>query len=950
MSRDRSREIAVTGLSARFPGDRDMERWWTAVQAGQVLTTRLDRRYLTATGVPEGTVDDPSYVPVHGFLPHAEHFENELFGISVREAELMDPQHRLMIETAWAALEDAGRDPSVDRLRTAVFASSSESGYVQRMLSGGPLAADVLDRVAIGAGRDFMASRIAYKLGLRGPAVGVLTGCSSSLTAVHMAIQALRGGDCDQAVVVAASVDYPQAGHGHVPGGIISATGTCRPFDAAADGSIGGSGVAAVVLRRLDDAIADGDCPHGVILGSAINNDGSAKAGFNAPSAQGQEEVIRAALNAAGVPADSIGYVEAHGTGTFIGDPIEWRAASAALGGLGAPPGQIAVGAVKANIGHLDAAAGLASLIKGLLVVRDGIVPPVAGFTRINPLLQYEGSPLYVPTACGPWHGPSPRRAGVSSFGIGGTNVHVVIEQPVGPSATPPARSRPADRATIVALSAASPAALSKISDRLCAQLNRGGDNLPDVAYTLAVGRAALASRLAAVGRTTAEITERLASRTGVTGSCPVGGPSPLVYLLPDQGAQAPGMAQPFIAQLTGFEAALEECLAAMGDGPAAELRSALLDPSFPADRLDRGELAQPALFALEYAIMRALRDVGLAPAALAGYCLGEITSACAAGVIDLPAAARLVLARAEFMQACPASHAFRTAHIGSAVSALRQELSHVPARRPSVPFLANRAGTMVPAGADVDLAMFVESGCGPVRFAEGLAAIARQMPGALAIEVGPGRTLTGLAAEAGLMAIPLLPSAAAGMAFPAVTSPGEEVALALGELWARGQPVNLAALLEPGRRVHLPTYPFAGPRLVAAEAEARTTSPGPLPQARPHRDAGVQQPPSACQPAGLATVPQDGMAGRAVMTALWNELLGYGDLTDDADFADLGGDSLILIQLGRRLSERYGVAIPIRELMAAGTLGRQVAIVERVVAGQMPTGEHAGQETGISH
>jgi len=273
-----------------------------------------------------------------------------------------------------------------------------------------------------------------------------------------------------------------------------------------------------------------------------------------------------------------------------------------------------------------------------------------------------------------------------------------------------------------------------------------------------------------------------------------------------------------------------------------------------------------------------------------------------------------------------------------------------VSARRPSVTFLANGAGTMVPAGADVDLAMFAESGCGPVRFAEGLAVIARQMPGALAIEVGPGQTLTGLAVEAGLMAIPLLPSAAAGLAFPAAASPGEEVALALGELWAQGQPVNLAALLEPGRRVHLPTYPFAGPRLVAPEAKARTTSPESLPQARPHRDAGVQRPPSARQPAGLATAPQAGTAGRAVTTALWNELLGYRDLTDDADFAALGGDSLILIQLGRRLSERLGVDIPIRELMAARTLGGQVAIVERVVAGQTPTGEHAGQGSGMSH
>ncbi|WP_157252086.1 beta-ketoacyl synthase N-terminal-like domain-containing protein [Nonomuraea typhae] len=441
MARDRTRDIAVTGISARFPGANDLDTWWAALTSGKVMTTRYDRDTLLAAGIPAGLADDPGYVPVRGHLADADRFDNTLFRIPARDARLMDPQHRLMLEAAWAALEDAAAGRTGEGPRTGVYASGGESGYLRAVAAAGALDPATQAQVAQHAEPDHMAGRIAYKLGLRGPALAV---CSSSLATVHVAAQALLSGDCDQAVVVAAGLTHPQGGHLHRPGGTQSAAGACRPFDARADGMVAGSGVACVILRRLADALEDGPPPYGVILGSAVNNDGAAKPGYHAPSAAAQEDVIRSALRTARVSASSLGYLEAHATGTRLGDPIEWSAASAALKALGARPGQVAVGALKGNIGHLHAAAGLAALIKALLVVRYGTVPPVAGFTRLNPLLDTGGSPLWVPRSAMPWSGPEPRRAGISAFGVGGTNAHAIVEQP--PSAIGRPRPTPSTR------------------------------------------------------------------------------------------------------------------------------------------------------------------------------------------------------------------------------------------------------------------------------------------------------------------------------------------------------------------------------------------------------------------------------------------------------------------------------------------------------------------------
>ncbi|MFJ6610202.1 type I polyketide synthase [Streptomyces sp. NPDC091289] len=992
--RDRSLDIAVTGMAGRFPGSPDIASWWQALLRGEILTTRLDRAGLLAVGEAAPVVDDPDYVPVRGLLDDADRFDHELFGISPREAELMDPQHRLMLEAAWTALEDAGCDPTAESRVTGVYASASSSAYLRAMLTSGTLDAAGVEEALRANEPDYMATRIAYRLGLTGPALSVLTACSSSLVAVHLAVQALLNGECEQAVVVAAAVDFPQTGHLHLPGGILSASGECRPFDAEADGALAGSGVVAVVLRPYEDAVTEGADAYGVILGTAVNNDGSAKAGYQAPSATGQESVIRSALGAAGIDAGSLGYLEAHATGTRVGDPIEWSAASAVLGELGAGPGQIAVGAVKANIGHLDAASGLVSLMKALLVVRDGQVPPVAGFRSLNPLLEPSGSPLYIPTGRQDWPGgpAGPRRAGVSSFGIGGTNAHVVVEQPPARPPTGEAEPDPAgDR--LLLLSAASPEALGRTVERLADRLS--GDlaavPLTDIAHTLATGRPRLPYRTAVAGRTHRELADRLRA-------APVraaGPPPPVVFLLPGQGSQYPGMALPLRDALPGFAEALEECLEHFEPALVARLRSALFTAGFPAGELARTELAQPALFCVEYAAATALTALGPAPVALAGHSLGEVTAAALSGVLGLADAAELVAVRGRSMQECPpgamvslavseeralalaerfafsahghrlelaavntdesvvlagpvdsvdafeawlgdgltarrlrTSHAFHTTMLAPAADRLRESAQKLRIGRPALPYLSNVTGALLPAGSTVEPGSFAEQARATVRFAAGLADLAHTFPGAVAIETGPGKALSGMAEAAGLTTVPL----AAGRS----ERPAVESLLALADLWSAGLPLSPAALTAPGRPAHLPGHVFAGPRLLAPAAVRRTPDRTP-PPGNPPTDGRTAPTPALSTGTAPAGTPSAAPAGTPpsaaeAVAARWTELLGWSDLSADSDFFELGGDSLLVVRLARRLGEDLDVRVPVRALMTATTLARQTALVDSLV------------------
>jgi phthiocerol/phenolphthiocerol synthesis type-I polyketide synthase E len=497
---DTGMHIAVIGMACRFPGAGDPGAFWRNLVGGLDTVTRL-----TARPLPGRAADDQGaqYVPARGLLKDPEWFDAGYFGYTPREARLISPQHRVFLECGVEALEHAGYDPERYSGAIGVYAGGTQTAYAQILESQRATLKSVTDwEILLGSGTDFLVSRLAYKLGLRGPSVTVQAACATSLVAVHIAIQALLSGDCSVALAGGIAVHVPAKDSRYAKGGILSADGTCRTFDAAASGTVGSDGAGIVVLKRLADALADADHIHAVIRGSAVNNDGSDRVGFTAPSIDGQAAVIREAQLVAGVDAGTVTYVEAHGTATPLGDPIEVAALTKAFRLDTDRTGFCRIGSVKSNIGHADTAAGAAGLIKTVMAVEHGLIPPSLHFTQPNPEIDFDASPFLVTTELAEWNPQAaPRRAGVSAFGIGGTNAHLVLEEP--PEPAPPAASRPWQ---LLALSARTPAALDAATAALAGHL-RDHQELPlaDVAWTLQVGRREHAYRRFAIASGTAD-------------------------------------------------------------------------------------------------------------------------------------------------------------------------------------------------------------------------------------------------------------------------------------------------------------------------------------------------------------------------------------------------------------------------------------------------------------
>ncbi|HEY2738593.1 MAG TPA: beta-ketoacyl synthase N-terminal-like domain-containing protein, partial [Thermoanaerobaculia bacterium] len=503
-------------------------RLWENLCAGVESIVRFSDEELQAAGVDPALRRDPRYVPAGGALDGVELFDADFFGYTPREAEILDPQHRLFLECAWEALEDAGYDARRVPGPVGVFAGLGLNTYLHQLLNGLDIETVGEYQLLVASDKDFLPTRVSYKLDLKGPSMAVQTACSSSLVAVHVACQNIRLGACDMALAGGVSIALPQrAGYLYQEGGILSPDGHCRAFDAEARGTVRGSGAGVVVLKRLEDALAQGDTIRAVLLGSAVNNDGSGKAGYTAPGVEGQVEVITAALAAAGVDPATIGYVEGHGTGTPLGDPVEVQALSRAFRRGGARVGSCALGSIKSNLGHLDAAAGITGLIKATLALQHAVVPPSLGFSQPNPQIDLAAGPFHVPTAPAPWErSSSPRRAGVSAFGIGGTNVHAVLEE--SPAAPPSESARPWH---LFVLSARTPTALERKRAELADHLSRHpGIHPADAAYTLQLGRRAFGHRCIAVGRDAAdaaavlrgEIPERLRTHSALETAPPV--------------------------------------------------------------------------------------------------------------------------------------------------------------------------------------------------------------------------------------------------------------------------------------------------------------------------------------------------------------------------------------------------------------------------------------------
>jgi amino acid adenylation domain-containing protein len=653
----RGSEIAIVGQVARLPGARDLEELWANLAAGVESIRLLTAEEQGEIGLAADLRSRPGYVPAVAQLAGYDLFDAAFFGVNPREAELMDPQHRVLLECAWEALEDAGYDPASYRGRVGVFAGATTSTYLLMNLATHP----GLDRlqVAIGNAVDSLATRVSYKLDLKGPSHTVQSACSTALLAVHLACQSLLNEECDMALAGGVSIDVGQrGGYLYQPDSILSPDGHCRAFDAAAAGTVFGSGAGVVVLKRLADALADGDAIRAVVLGSAVNNDGAAKVGFTAPSVTGQAEVVVEALATAGAAPDSISYVEAHGTGTALGDPIEVQALTRAFRAGTARRGFCALGSIKSNLGHLDVAAGAAGLIKTVLALEHGQIPPSLHCARPNPKIDFAASPFYVNTALAEWpRGAAPRRAGVSAFGVGGTNVHLVLEEaPPVPAPAAPALTRPWH---LLALSARTESALDAATERLAGHLARHpAIDLADAAYTLLAGRRAFDLRRFLVCRDTLDAAADLAAadpQRVPTAEVPwQGGGRPVVFLFPGQGAQHLGMGRGLYASEPVFRREVDRSAEILAPHLGLDLRR-LIDPApDEAEEMERRlagtDVAQPAQLAVELALARLLASWGIAPKAMIGHSLGEYAAACLAGVLELPDALALVALRGRLL------------------------------------------------------------------------------------------------------------------------------------------------------------------------------------------------------------------------------------------------------------------------------------------------------------
>ncbi|MCF3650813.1 SDR family NAD(P)-dependent oxidoreductase [Synoicihabitans lomoniglobus] len=860
----RDQDIAVIGMACRFPGAPDLAAFLDLLRSGREGITHFTVEELIAAGLDPKLVNRPDYVRANAVLPEPGRFDAAFFGYTPREAELLDIQQRAFLETAWTAVEHAGYDPTQLTGPCGVFAGSGLNTYLLHQIAANPAAIASAGefQVMIANDKDHLATRVAYKLNLTGPGLTVQTACSTSLVAVHLACQSLLSGESEVALAGGVSIRVPQTtGYLHQEGMILSADGHCRAFDADASGTVGGNGVGAVLLKRASDAIADGDSIHAIVRGSAINNDGAAKVGYTAPGLDGQATVIAEALAVAEVDPDDIGYVETHGTGTKLGDPLEVAALTKAFRRGTKRTGFCALGAVKTNVGHLDAAAGIAGFIKTVLTLRERTFFPTLHYRRANPQIDFPRSPFRVATNLADWSAPShqTRRAGVSSFGIGGTNVHMVLEE--APSvASPTNRDTPVSSQLFV-VSARTAEGRDELASALPAFPLDG--HARDAAFTLATGRKAFSARAALVGACVAsaqEISRDHADR-----------PRSVAFLFPGQGAQTPGMAAGLYDQDPEFRAVIDR--GAMTLQPhlnGRDIRPLLLgspDDTAAAATLTRTSITQPALFLVSHALAQRWLALGVEPTVMLGHSIGEWVAACLAGVFSVEDALSLVALRGRTMEAQPAgamlavnlaetairenlpagltiaavnapdqtvlsgptdsieahatrlqaqgvtalrlrtSHAFHSAAMQPAADALEAALRRITLHRPSRPWISNVTGTWITDDEAISPGYWARQLREPVRFSDGVETLLAQGP-TVFLEVGPGRTATGLVRrhadwnDSHRVVASLPPPATAASLLPA-----------LGQLWCTGGAVDWHQFYagETRRRVPLPTYPFGG-------------------------------------------------------------------------------------------------------------------------------------------
>ena len=883
--------IAIIGMSGRFPGAADIEQFWSNLRDGVESIAELDEATLDRAGIDPQLYNHERYVRREGLLDDIEFFDAEIFGYSPKDAAWMDPQQRVLLETAWHALEHAGYGAAQSRpALTGVFAGVGASTYLPtRGIDGQNLTSERLQLRVLNA-PDFTATRIGYKLDLHGPCVSVQTACSTSLVAVHLACRSLRTGDSDLALAGGASITIPHGrGHLYQDGHIYSPDGRCRAFDAEAQGIVRGSGAAVVVLKRLADAVRDGDFIWAVVKGSAINNDGAAKVGFTAPSVDGQAAVIDAAFRDAGVQPETIGYVEAHGTGTFLGDPIEIAGLAKAFGPHTSERGFCAIGSLKTNVGHLDTAAGVAGLIKGALALHHEVIPPSLNFRTANPNLKLDETPFYVSVCTSAWpRGNGTRRAGVSSFGIGGTNAHVVLEEAPEPEPTRVGRSH-----QLLALSAATPRSLKAMCQNLADHMRRQpSQSLSEVAHSLQVGRDERPHRLALVcddkERAAAEL-ESVATDAALPAHAATVDRE-VVFMFPGQGSQHVGMGRELYLHEKVYRDAIDSCAERLIDIANIDFRPLLYPDtgkttSVPAQLYI---IMQPVFFSVQYAMAELLLSWGIRPTAVIGHSIGECAAAKVAGVISLDDAIRLTFTRGDVVRRLPpgallvaairhdelrsrltnqlsiaaingpaqtiisgprdavsalherlqseavqcqlveATHAGHSSMLDPVLGEFEERVRGIKLHASSVPMVSTVTGTWVSDDEIVESTYWVRNLRETVKFASGIAELLRQSNRAF-VDIGPGASLAKLAKLNKPAAADRPVTAVTAMSSMTGESNGIAMALgAVGGLWSSGAEIDWPRLHSGAtlRRVPLPTYSFEKKRhWIEAKGRASTAS-----------------------------------------------------------------------------------------------------------------------------
>lgn len=975
-------EIAVIGMSGRFPGAGNVAALWDLLSAGRDGTSTFTRQQLRDAGVDESLLRDPNYVTVRGVVDDVSHFDNGFFGYSARESMLLDPQIRIFMECVWEALEDASCNPFTYTKKIGLFAGANPNLYwtIAAHLSG-------MEDIGDLANKDLLSTRISYKLNLKGPSHTIFTACSTSLVTIHQACRSLLGGECEMAIAGGVSIELPQtSGYLYKDGMILSRDGRNRSFDKNASGTVFSNGAGVVVLKPLEDAIRDRENIYAVIKGTAVNNDGNRKVSFSAPSVKGQAEVIKEALQIAEVNPETISYIEAHGSATPIGDPIEIEALTQAFNTTSKQ--FCGIGSIKSNLGHLNIASGVAGFIKAVMTVYKKEIPASIHVEETNSKIDFESSPFYVVAQNQSLKNKSaPIRAGISSFGIGGTNAHAIIEE------APERKIKTNDqRPALLLLSARTEDSLIAFKQKIIEFFENGDRSLHDVAYSLQTGRHSFTKRIAVTSHTAKDAIQDLKQNSKI--ATVDGNTEPtIVFMFPGQGSQYIKMGYDLYSKIESFRNDADNGLTLASRYLNVDLKALWLakdENGMQAANINSTIYAQPLLFIFEYALCKYVQRLGIQPKAMIGHSLGEYVAACIGGVFSFEDALKLVVRRGQLMQSAKAgamlsvsvsesdvqqlvtndlsvaavnggstcvvsgtieaigdlmtkldgagvqhrqlntSHAFHSFMMDDILPAFEQAFLNVALNRPVIPFVSNRTATL--ANDDVISPRYwVEHARHAVRFYEGIKTLAQ--PNTVFIEIGPGNTLSAMAGK-------ILKELGSFEAINLIRHQHEQVAdeyyllNKLGLLWCKGVAIRWKEHYhgEDRSKVSLPTYAFDRKHFWLDEATVTKR----ISLLKNGTDTGCQTPDnnepfdSEIRVATNSQIENTAIHGDAEtkIGKIWHDLFGTTTISNTENYFDLGGDSLLMVSAVARIEKDLEVKISINDFYANPTISALAKLI----------------------